>query len=84
MAKKAAAKKKTTDKAVAVVPDSEVIDQAAMDRYATMGGAGQEEATASDFQVPMLYIAQSNSPCVDKDEDAYIEEVLLQIALEEA
>jgi len=77
-AKSAATKKSKKDSVASEVvvkdePKSGVMDNSLMDRYKSMGGAGTENATQADHQVPMIYIAQTNSPCVDSSEDAYIE-----------
>jgi len=60
-------------KALQKVPDSAVVSADSMDFLKSHAGAGTEDATRGDFQIPMIYIAQSNSPCVDEDDDSYID-----------
>jgi len=55
------------------VPNSEVMSSENMDFLKQHAGAGTEDASRGDFQIPMIYIAQSNSPCVDEGDDSYIE-----------
>lgn len=59
-------------KAVAKASKSEVANVDAMDFLKQHAGEGTEDASRGDFQIPMIYIAQSNSPCVDEDDDSYI------------
>jgi len=41
--------------------------------YDEMAGAGMEDLDASDLQIPLYRVLQSNSPQVDTDSDTYIE-----------
>lgn len=63
-----AAKKKKT-KAVATQGPSAPALVGMMEEHA---GRGQENVTSDDMKTPMAYIAQTNSPCVDKGSDQYI------------
>lgn len=70
MAKKKAASKKPTTKAVAKKPPSTVDIVAGLKKLA---GAGSEEIGGDDIKTPMVYIAQTLSPAVDKKaEDSFI------------
>lgn len=60
---------KAVTKAKAAPP---ALNEDAIDFLRSHAGAGTEDATRGDFQIPMIYIAQSNSPCVDEDDDSHI------------
>lgn len=67
-----AAKKKKKKGEVARRSDSSVMSKDQMEKYKGMGGAGMEKATQSDFRIPMVYVAQSNSAAIDDGSDRFI------------